>query len=74
LGWGKFGAQVLVANVLVVTYLYFMAGDVSFWMSKSPGVRLGLLLTHVLAALVIYLVSLRLCGMRVGQFRNHMKE
>lgn len=74
LGWGKFGGQLLVANTGVVTYLYFMAGDVSFWMNKSPAIRLGILLIHVLFAIVIYLVSLRLCGMRVAQFRGQMKE
>lgn len=73
-GWGKFAAQLFVANGLVVTYLYFMTGDVSFWMSHSAVSRLGLLMLHVLSALVIYLVSLYLCGMRVAQFRGQMKE
>lgn len=73
-GWGKFATQLFVANGLVVTYLYFMTGDVSFWMSQSAVSRLGLLMLHVLSALVIYLVSLYLCGMRVAQFRGQMKE
>lgn len=73
-GWGKFAAQLLVANGLVMSYLYFMSGEVSFWMSQKAVSRLGLLMVHVLASLVIYLVSLRLCGMRVAQFRGQMKE
>ena len=73
-GWGLFVMQLLVANALVVGYLVLMAGDISFWLAKPAVLRLSLLLAHVLAAIVIYLLSLRICGMRPGQFRGQVKE
>ena len=72
--WGRFLAQLMVANSVIVAYLLWMAGDVSFWISKPPVLRLGLLVTHVVAALIIYVLTLGLCGMRPAQFRGQMKE
>ena len=72
-GWGRFVAQLLVANTLVVIYLWQMAGDIPFWLAKPAILRLSLLLAHVLAAIVIYLLTLRICGMRPAQFRGQMK-
>ena len=73
-GWGRFMVQLFIANSFVVAYLLLMAGEVSFWLSKSATLRLGLLLAHVLAALIIYMLSLLICGMRPAQFRGQMKE
>lgn len=72
-GWWRFIVQLLIANTLVVIYLCYMSGDVSFWLSKPPMHRLGLLLANVLAAVAIYVVTLRLCGVRPAQFRGQMK-
>jgi len=72
--WGRFVAQLLVANTLMSLYLWLVVGDVSFWLAKPIFARLGLLLAHVLVALIVYLLSLRLCGMRPSQFRGQMKE
>ena len=72
-GWPRFLLQLVVASSVMSAYLYFMIGDVSFWLEKSLVARLTLLLSHVLAALVIYLLGLRLCGMRLAQFRGQMK-
>ena len=73
-GWVRFIVQLIIANTVMATYLWFMAGDVAFWLDKPAAYRLGLLLANVLAALVIYIVCLGLSGMRPGQFRGQMKE
>ena len=73
-GWGRFLAQLAVANTAVVVYLLYVAGDVAFWLDKPAVARLGLLLAHVLGALIIYVLSLGVCGMRPAQFRGQMKE
>lgn len=73
-GWGRFLAQLAVANTAVVVYLLYVAGDVAFWLDKPAVARLGLLLAQVLGALIIYVLSLGVCGMRPAQFRGQMKE
>ena len=73
-GWGRFIAQLLIANSVVVGYLIFMAKDASYWLAKPAMFRLGLLLAHVLAVIVVYLMALRFSGMRPAQFRGQMKE
>ena len=73
-GWGRFLAQLAVANTAVVTYLFYVVGDVAFWLDKPAVARLGLLLAHVSVALIIYVLSLGACGMRPAQFRGQMKE
>lgn len=73
-GWGRFIAQLVVANTTVVAYLILTAGEISFWLAKPAVMRLGLLVAHVLVALIIYMITLLLCGMRPAQFRGQMKE
>ncbi len=73
-GWGRFIAQLIAANTLVSIYLMLMAGDVQYWLTKSAVMRLSVLLAHVLVAVIIYMVSLRLFGMRPTQFRGQMRE
>jgi putative peptidoglycan lipid II flippase len=73
-GWGRFLLQLAIANGLMSIYLWFMIGTLDFWLSKSLPLRVGLILTHVLAAMVIYLLTLRLCGMKPAQFRGQFKE
>lgn len=73
-GWGCFVVQLLIANSVMSVYLFFVIGTVASWLDKPLGWRLMLLLSHVMAALIIYLISLRLCGMKVAQFRGQMKE
>jgi len=72
--WGLFLGQLLVANAVMSAYLLLVVGDVSFWMAKPVLLRLGLLFAHVMAALVIYVLCLGVCGMRPAQFRGQMKE
>lgn len=73
-GWWRFMTQLLFANGVMSVYLYVVTGSVSYWLDKPLMLRLAILLAHVLAALVIYLISLRLCGMRFSQFRGQNKD
>ncbi len=73
-GWLKFILQLLVANTTLTIYLYTMIGSVNLWLDKSAMMRLVLLMVHVGAAVVIYLLSLGLTGVRLAQFRGQMKE
>lgn len=73
-GWFIFMLQLLVANGIIAMYLYWVAGNVSTWLGLPPVWRMGILLAHTLAAVVIYLISLGLLGIRVAQFRGLVKE
>ncbi len=73
-GWWRFLVQTILANAVLSIYLNYAAENLSFWLERSMSHRLGLLLAHVLAATVIYLLSLALFGVRIKQFRGQMRE
>ncbi|RMX22096.1 murein biosynthesis integral membrane protein MurJ [Legionella jordanis] len=73
-GWSKFIIQLLLANAAVAAYLFFVAGEPQVWLALTAAGRLSLLLGHVVAAVLIYIITLRLLGMHPAQFRGHMKE
>lgn len=73
-GWLRFIIQLTLASSLMGVYLYYMKGDVSFWLDKTFKLRLALLLLHVAVATLIYVLSLWLFGMRIAQFRGQKKE
>lgn len=73
-GWTKFIIQLLIANGLMVSYLFWMQGDAAFWLAKPLVFRIGLLLAHVSAAVMIYLISLRICGIQFAHFRGQMRD
>ncbi|KTD79230.1 murein biosynthesis integral membrane protein MurJ [Legionella waltersii] len=73
-GWIKFIGQLLVANLAVAVYLFFMSGSVDYWMSFHPLSRLTLLMSHVFAAIVIYFLALVIMGLRPKQFRGQMRD
>ncbi len=73
-GWGRFVIQLSIANTLVAAYLIFMSGEVASWLARPAAMRLSLLLAHVMAAILIYLLALCVCGVRPGQFRGQVKE
>lgn len=72
-GWLKFCLQLLVANCAVALYLLCTINTVSYWLSMPSYIRLSVLLAHVFAVTVIYLLVLGLTGLRPNQFRGHMK-
>lgn len=73
-GWGRFLLQLTFANSLMSAYLWFTIGTLEYWLSKSLPLRVSLILANVLAAMVIYLLALRLSGMKPAQFRGQFKE
>ncbi len=72
-GWMRFLLQLLVANLCMTGYLWWMRGDAETWMMMARGIRLGTLLLHVFAAGGIYVLMLGICGMRVAHFRGQVK-
>ncbi|MCX7116996.1 MAG: murein biosynthesis integral membrane protein MurJ [Legionellales bacterium] len=73
-GWLRFVIQLLVGNMMIGFYLWTVLGDMSFWLSKPAVWRLSLVVGHVAVAVVIYLITLRICGIRIAQFRGQMRE
>lgn len=73
-GWGQFLMQLLFANTLMCLYLWFMIGNLDFWLSKPLSIRASLILTHVFAAILIYLLGLRAIGVKPAQFRGQFKD
>ncbi|MFY7698532.1 MAG: murein biosynthesis integral membrane protein MurJ [Legionella sp.] len=72
--WGLFLLQLFVANLAMSIYLLCVVGDINYWLSQTVGYRLGILLFHVVMAIVIYMVTLYLMGIRLTQFRGQIKE
>jgi len=73
-GWVKYGIQLAIANSAVVVYLIFANGSVSYWLSFPPLMRLTLLMAHVTAVVVLYILILGITGLRVSHFRGQIKE
>lgn len=73
-GWWIYLLQLGVANTIMSFYLIYVTKNVAFWLDKGMLQRIGLLLAHVFAAMVIYLLALALCGVRTKQFRGQMRE
>lgn len=73
-GWFKYCLQLFGANAAITVYLLLTSGSVDYWLSFPPVARLGLLLAHVFAVVVIYLLVLGLTGLRFSHFRGQMKE
>jgi putative peptidoglycan lipid II flippase len=71
-GWMRYTIQLGVANCAVALYLLSMSNNAAYWLGFAPMMRLGLLLTHVLAAVSIYLLVLGITGVRPNQFRGQM--
>lgn len=73
-GWLKYGMQLFLANAALGLYLWFAQGTVDYWMRFAAVARLGLLMAHVLAAILVYVLVLGIAGLRPGQFRGQLKE
>ncbi|RUR11916.1 murein biosynthesis integral membrane protein MurJ [Legionella sp. km772] len=73
-GWFKYSMQLIIANCAVAIYLYLMMGTIEYWLSFSAIMRLSLLLVHVFAVVVIYLLVLGLLGLRFKHFRGQVKD
>lgn len=73
-GWLKFIMQLIFANTMLAFYLFMIKGELSYWLEQSALMRLLLLLAYVGIAMLIYLLSLCLAGVRPAQFRGQIKE
>lgn len=68
--WLLFAMQLILANLLMGVYLYFVRGDLSYWYHLKVSMRLGVLMLHVSIAMLIYLLSLWACGFNIKEFRG----
>lgn len=73
-GWLKYSIQLAMANLAIVVYMYFMQGSVAYWLSFSPSLRLGLLLSQVFIVIIIYLLMLVIMGLRPRDFRGQVRD
>lgn len=72
-GWLKFIMRLIFANTLIVCYLYFVQGDVDYWMNMTRLHRISILIMHVCSAFTIYVVALWTSGIRISHFRGQFK-
>jgi len=63
-GWGKLLIQVLVANISMSAFLFYTSPPIKMWLEWPLLERVPLLLGFVFIAMVIYAVSLLICGFR----------
>ncbi|PLA74080.1 murein biosynthesis integral membrane protein MurJ [Hydrogenovibrio sp. SC-1] len=63
-GWGKLWLQVSAANIVLISFVFFLRPETSEWLAFSAGMRLTWLLGLVMAAIVIYGLVLWLLGIR----------
>lgn len=69
-GWIKFLLQIVLASLLMVGYLFFVANDISFWMSKPLIQRVCLVVMHVGIAGLIYIIGLIIFGFKIKDYRG----
>lgn len=63
-GWMQFLFQLIIANGAMVLFLLFFADSWQDWSSRSIGVQVVNLLALVFGAILIYLATLRITGLR----------
>lgn len=71
-GWYRFILQLLIANILMALYFYVVVGDIAYWLSLRLITRIMILLGHLCVAMLIYVGSLLLLGLKPKQFRGQM--
>jgi len=67
-GWGLFSLRLIVANAVVGILLCWQAGSLEQWLNWHWYQRVGHLSLLMFLAMVVYLLSLWLCGMRLKDF------
>ncbi len=70
--WPKFLSQITLANVILGSFLYFLSQQIS-WFDLSAAYRLSSLIAVLLLAIVVYIISLYILGIRVADFRGKVK-
>jgi putative peptidoglycan lipid II flippase len=69
-GWSVLLLQILVANVVMGTFLYLYAGDTIQWVQMASSKRVLRLAELIAAGGALYFVSLWLVGMRPKHFKH----
>jgi putative peptidoglycan lipid II flippase len=62
--WLRFGSQLLFANLTMSAFLYYTKGPIQQWQQATGMQRTQHLFILMLAAGIIYLISLVIAGMR----------
>lgn len=72
--WLVLIGQMFIANFLMGLYLFLVRHDLSYWYGMHVVSRLGILLMHVVAAMLIYVLTLLATGFKMKQFRGLGRE
>lgn len=72
--WLRFFIQLVVANLMIGVFWWFIRTDVTFWLAKPAITRLSLLLAFVLSVSGVYLISLWVLGIRLADFRGKHED
>lgn len=64
-GWKLFALRLTISNVILAVWLWFGSGDLSTWIAEHAMWRVGHLAFLSISAVVIYLLSLWLSGIRL---------
>lgn len=70
IGWKKFLFQLLFANGILGFFLWWAGGETMNWVGWHWYQRLGHLLFLGVTAIMVYVVSLRISGLRIRDFRS----
>jgi putative peptidoglycan lipid II flippase len=68
-GWGKFVLQMLFANAILILFLWWGGGNLNTWLNWHWQQRFLHIILLGIAAVVIYMASLWLSGMRIKDFK-----
>lgn len=69
-GWGRYAAQLLLANGAMAALLLMGAGTLDSWTGAELAARVGRLTLLIGSAMATYFAALWLSGVRMAQFRQ----
>jgi len=62
--WGKFGLQLLIANIILAVWLWSTSGNLAVWLQANTLWRIKHLIMLLTSSGLLYLISLWLLGLR----------
>jgi len=69
-GWGRFGGQLLLANLAMGGFLLYFRGDWQDWLLWPTGQQILALSGLCVGGLLVYAMALGISGVRPAQFRK----
>ena len=69
-GWSIFLLRMLAANTVMGLFLWLVAGDWRHWLEWGSWERIGQMTLLCVGGLVLYLLTLFVCGARLRQFQG----